>query len=76
MKKNNSKNKSITRRDFIKSAATVAAAAMIPASIIKANDPIIKNPVWSFSAKNRNDITSLFTEAFSGVTTPGNNTVL
>jgi hypothetical protein len=61
MKKNNSKNKSITRRDFIKSAAAITASALIPASISKANDPIIKNPVWSFSAKNRNDITFCMT---------------
>jgi len=59
VKKNNKKN--ITRRDFIKSAAAVTASAIIPASITKANDPIIKNPVWSFSTKNRNDITFCMT---------------
>ena len=61
MKKEKNNNKNITRRDFIKSAAAVAAAAMIPASISKADDPIIKNPVWSFSVKNRNDITFCMT---------------
>jgi len=55
------KNNNLTRRDFIKSAAAVTASALIPASITKANDPIIKNPVWSFSAKNRNDITFCMT---------------
>ena len=55
------KNNNLTRRDFIKSAAAVTASALIPTSITKANDPIIKNPVWSFSTRNRNDITFCMT---------------
>jgi len=55
------KKNNLTRRDFIKSAAAVTAAAIIPTSISKADDPIIKNPIWSFSVRNRNDITFYMT---------------
>jgi len=50
-----------TRREFIKSAAAVATSAFVPASSRGAGDAIIRNPVWSASAKGRNDITFCMT---------------
>jgi Calcineurin-like phosphoesterase len=61
MQKRFGKNTTITRREFIQSAAAITTSVLVPASRSHANDPLIRNPVRSFSTRNRNDITFYMT---------------